>query len=110
MEDAFGLQIRADVGETGIRTREKEVGREARWMPRGREGVDHAFVARRGRSNFARENFCRYTTACDVGKPKGEEASKEKVFYFAGPEGGRNRGDGEGIANERGASDEMSGV
>ncbi len=66
------------------------------------------FRRQEGEKQLCKEQFLQ-VYYCLRRRPKGEEASKEKVFYFAGPEGGRNRGDGEGITNERGANDEMSG-
>ena len=82
MEDAFGLQIRADVGETGIRTREKEVGREARWMPRGRRGRGWIMLSSPGGGEATLQGtiFAGILLPATF-RPKGEEASKEKVFF-----------------------------
>ena len=93
MEDAFGLQIRADVGETGIRTREKEVGREARWMPRGRRGRGWIMLSSPGGGEATLQGtiFAGILLPATF-RPKGKEASKEKVFLLCRPGGGQEPG------------------
>ncbi len=67
------------------------------------------FRRQEGEKQLCKEQFLQVYYCLRRSGPRGKKQAKKFFFYFAGPEGGRNRGDGEGIANERGASDEMSG-